>query len=354
MKAQRDPKTGKWLIQYRYTDWQGIRRTSTKRGFETKREAEEWLRNFLMSQSADLNMPFRELVQLYYKDMETRLRENTIHTKQTIIEQKILPYFGERSVNDIKAGEIRAWQNMLIQQGFAPTYLKNIHNQLTAIFNFAVRYYELKQNPCTKAGSMGKNKAEEMSFWTREEFSQFIEAVMDKQPSYIAFMLLYWTGMRVGELLALTREDIDLAQRTITINKSYQRLGRKDVITPPKTKKSNRVITIPEFLAADIQDCLNALYKLGKKERILPVTKYYLEHEMQRGVKKSGVKKIRIHDIRHSHASLLVEMGVLPLEIAERLGHEKVETTLNTYAHLYPNKQTKLTEKLHQEYKGGQ
>ena len=354
MKAQKDPKTGKWLIQYRYTDWQGIRRKSTKRGFETKREAEEWLRNFLMSQSADLNMPFRELVQLYYKDMETRLRENTIHTKQTIIEQKILPYFGERSVNDIKAGEIRAWQNMLIQQGFAPTYLKNIHNQLTAIFNFAVRYYELKQNPCTKAGSMGKNKAEEMSFWTREEFSQFIEAVMDKQPSYIAFMLLYWTGMRVGELLALTREDIDLTQRTITINKSYQRLGRKDVITPPKTKKSNRVITIPEFLAADIQDCLNALYKLGKKERILPVTKYYLEHEMQRGVKKSGVKKIRIHDIRHSHASLLVEMGVLPLEIAERLGHEKVETTLNTYAHLYPNKQTKLAEKLHQEYKGGQ
>ena len=354
MKAQRDPKTGKWLIQYRYTDWQGIRRKSTKRGFETKREAEEWLRNFLMSQSADLNMPFRELVQLYYKDMETRLRENTIHTKQTIIEQKILPYFGERSVNDIKAGEIRAWQNMLIQQGFAPTYLKNIHNQLTAIFNFAVQYYELKQNPCTKAGSMGKNKAEEMSFWTREKFSQFIEAVMDKQPSYIAFMMLYWTGMRVGELLALTREDIDLTQRTITINKSYQRLGRKDVITPPKTKKSNRVITIPEFLAADIQDCLNALYKLGKKERILPVTKYYLEHEMQRGVKKSGVKKIRIHDIRHSQASLLVEMGVLPLEIAERLGHEKVETTLNTYAHLYPNKQTKLAEKLHQEYKGGQ
>lgn len=221
--------------------------------------------------------------------------------------------------------------------GYSPTYLKTINNQLSAIFNYAVRYYDLKSNPCAKAGSMGKSKAEEMDFWTGEEFRKFIDSVMNKRLSYMAFMTLYWTGMRLGELLALNPKDVDLEKRTITITKSYQRLCKKDVITPPKTPKSKRVITIPEFLAADIRDYIDSLYELQENDRLFPITKYYLEHEMQRGIKESGVKRIRVHDLRHSHASMLIELGFSPLEIANRLGYEKVETTLNTYAHLYPN-----------------
>lgn len=353
MKAEKDPKTGKWLIQYRYTDWQGKRRKSTKRGFKTKREAEEWLRNFLMAQTADFDMKFDEFLKLYYADMETRLREHTMRTKKYIIELKILPYFGQKRINDIKAADIRNWQNELIKQGYSPTYLKTINNQLSAVFNYAVKYYDLKGNPCAKAGSMGKSKAEEMNFWTKEEFMQFIDSVMDKRQSYMAFMLLYWTGMRLGEVLALTPADIDFEKRTISITKSYQRLGKQDVITPPKTRKSKRIITIPEFLIADLQDYLSSLYEVKDTDRLLPVTKYYLEHEMKRGIKVSGVKKIRVHDLRHSHASLLVEMGFSPLEIADRLGHEKIETTLNTYSHLYPNKRTVLAEKLDVTYRAG-
>ena len=236
--------------------------------------------------------------------------------------------------------------------GYSPTYLKTINNQLSAIFNYAVRYYDLKSNPCAKAGSMGKSKAEEMDFWTGEEFRRFIDSVMNKRLSYMAFMILYWTGMRLGELLALNPKDVDLEKRTIAITKSYQRLGKKDVITPSKTSKSKRVITIPEFLAADIRDYIDSLYELQENDRLFPITKYYLEHEMQRGIKESGVKRIRVHDLRHSHASMLIELGFSPLEIANRLGHEKVETTLNTYAHLYPNKQTKLAERLDSEYRG--
>lgn len=157
--------------------------------------------------------------------------------------------------------------------------------------------------------------------------------------------------MRLGELLALNPKDVDLEKRTISITKSYQRLGKKDVITPPKTSKSKRVITIPEFLAAYIKDYMDSLYDLQEDDRLFPITKYYLEHEMQRGIKESGVKRIRVHDLRHSHASMLIELGFSPLEIANRLGHEKVETTLNTYAHLYPNKQTKLAERLDSEYR---
>ena len=351
MKAEKDKKTGKWLIQYRYTDWQGKRRKSTKRGFATKREAEEWLRNFLITQKADFDMKFEDFWKIYCADMETRLREHTMRTKKYIVELKILPYFGNKRVNDITAADIRQWQNELIKMGYSPTYLKTINNQLSAIFNYAVRYYDLKSNPCAKAGSMGKSKAEEMDFWTGEEFRKFIDSVMNKRLSYMAFMTLYWTGMRMGELLALNPKDVDLEKRTIFITKSYQRLGKKDVITPPKTPKSKRVITIPEFLAADIKDYMDSLYDLQEDDRLFPITKYYLEHEMQRGIKESGVKRIRVHDLRHSHASMLIELGFSPLEIANRLGHEKVETTLNTYAHLYPNKQTKLAERLDSEYR---
>ena len=351
MKAEKDKKTGKWLIQYRYTDWQGKRRKSTKRGFATKREAEEWLRNFLIKQKADFDMKFEDFWKMYYADIETRLREHTMRTKKYIVELKILPYFGNKRVNDITAADIRQWQNELIKMGYSPTYLKTINNQLSAIFNYAVRYYDLKSNPCAKAGSMGKSKAEEMDFWTGEEFRKFIDSVMNKRLSYMAFMTLYWTGMRLGELLALNPKDVDLEKRTISITKSYQRLGKKDVITPPKTPKSKRVITIPEFLAADIKDYMDSLYELQENDRLFPITKYYLEHEMQRGIKESGVKRIRVHDLRHSHASMLIELGFSPLEIANRLGHEKVETTLNTYAHLYPNKQTKLAERLDSEYR---
>ena len=224
MKAEKDKKTGKWLIQYRYTDWQGKRRKSTKRGFATKREAEEWLRNFLITQKADFDMKFADFWKMYCADMETRLREHTMRTKKYIVELKILPYFGNKRVNDITAADIRQWQNELIKMGYSPTYLKTINNQVSAIFNYAVRYYDLKSNPCAKAGSMGKSKAEEMDFWTGEEFRRFIDSVMNKRLSYMAFMTLYWTGMRLGELRALTPADFDFETNMLSITKSYQRI----------------------------------------------------------------------------------------------------------------------------------
>lgn len=263
-----------------------------------------------------------------------------------------MPFFGRMALNDIKPTDVRRWQNQLAtyrnekDEPYAPTYLREIQNQLTAIFNYAVKYYGLKENPCHKAGSMGKKNADEMQFWTKAEFDSFIEAVADKAASYAIFMTLYYTGMREGELLALTLADIDFEKSTITINKSYQRINREDVITTPKTPKSNRVVTMPNVLAECLKVYISQCYDLDEENRIFPYTKYFLTHEMQRGCKKSGVKKIRIHDIRHSHASLLVEMGFSPLLIAERLGHERVQTTMETYSHLYPNKQVEVANRL--------
>ena len=148
---------------------------------------------------------------------------------------------------------------------------------------------------------MGREEKKEMLFWTTEEYKKFSEAVIDKPVSFYAFEMLYWTGMRLGELLALTMEDFDFEKNTVRINKSYQRLQGQDVITTPKTPKSNRTIKLPKFLAEEMQEYFAMLYDQTPTDRIFLVTKSFLHHEMERGCKLSGVKKIRIHDLRHPY-----------------------------------------------------
>lgn len=175
--------------------------------------------------------------------------------------------------------------------------------------------------------------------------------MMDKTISFYAFEMLYWCGIREGEMLALTPKDFDFKAETVTINKSYQRLKGRDVITTPKTKKSNRTIKMPKFLCEEIQEYLGMFYGAGETDRIFPVSKSYMHHEMDRGAKEAGVKRIRIHDLRHSHVSLLIEMGFTALAIADRLGHESIEVTYR-YAHLFPSKQTEMANKLDNLGKG--
>ena len=219
------------------------------------------------------------------------------------------------------------------------------------MFNHAVRHYNLKVNPAAQVGNMGKAKGREMLFWTKAEYLKFAEAMMDKPLSYYAFEMLYWCGIREGELLALTPADFDFEAGTVKINKSYQRLHGEDVITTPKTKKSNRTIKMPNFLCDEMRDYLGMLYGVKKKDRIFTVTKSYLHHEMDRGAKEAGVKRIRIHDLRHSHISLLIDMGFSAVAIADRVGHESIEITYR-YAHLFPSKQTEMADKLDFERTG--
>lgn len=346
MPTYKDEQRGTWYCCFYYTDWQGNRKRKLKRGFSKQREAKEYEREFMDKLQGTSQMTFKSLVSLYMSDMESRLRRSTMENKRHMIETKLLPYWGNLAISAIKPTAIRQWQNTLIKQGYADTYLKAINNQLCAILNYAVKYYGLRENPCHKAGSMGKKTAQDMLFWTQQEYQQFIRMLEDKPQAHAAFQVLYWCGIREGELLALTREDIDLEGQTLTINKSYQRLGREDIITPPKTPKSNRVVTMPNFLCTELKEYLCSIFDGASSARVFPVTKNFLYREMVRGCASSGVKKIRVHDLRHSHASLLVERGYSPLLIAERLGHENIETTLNTYSHLYPNKQSELAKSL--------
>ncbi len=260
-------------------------------------------------------------------------------------------------MSEITPKDVIQWQNEMMSyrdkngRAFSPVYLKTLHNQLSAIFNHAVKYYELKSNPAAKAGNMGKEKSKEMLFWTKDEYLKFAEAMMDKPISYYAFEMLYWCGLRLGELLAFTSSDFDFIKSTVTINKSYQRLDGEDVITGPKTPKSNRNIKMPDFLCEEMKEYIESLYGHKPTDRIFPVTKSYLHHEMNRGCKAQGVKRIRVHDIRHSHVSLLIEMGFSAVAIADRVGHESIVTY--RYAHLFPSKQTEMATQLNIQREGG-
>lgn len=357
MPIFKNEDNGTWYVMARYTDWKGERKQKCKRGFSTKREAQEWERTFQQQTAADMDMSFEAFVELYSKDIKSRLKESTWQTKENIINTKILPYFGKRKISEITTKDVIAWQNELLayrdekKKPFSQTYLKTLHNQLSAIFNHAVRFYDLRSNPASKAGNMGSEERKEMLFWTKEEYQKFSEAMMDKPISYYAFQMLYWCGIREGELLALTPADFDFEKGTVKISKSYQRLNGRDVITSPKTKKSNRTIKMPQFLCEEMQECISMMYGLKKKDRIFAITKYYLHHEMDRGSKQAGVKRIRIHDLRHSHISLLIDMGFSAVAIADRVGHESIEITFR-YAHLFPSKQTEMANKLDDLGKG--
>lgn len=296
-------------------------------------------------------MTFETFYLLYKKNTQERIKLSTWKMKESVIEWKILPHFKNKRMNDIKPRDVVNWQNIMMKQcdnngnPYSPVYLKTIHNQLSAVFNHAVKFYDLPSNPAQKAGNMGKEKSREMLFWTKEEYLKFAEAIMDKPISFYAFEILYWGGLRLGELLALTKQDIDFKRGIIRINKSYQRIEGEDIITDPKTPNSIRNVQMPEFLAEELKDYINGLYGIEDDARIFPVTKSYLHHEMRRGCEISGVKRIRIHDIRHSHVSLLMDMGFSAVAIANRVGHESIDITYR-YAHLFPTRQGDMAAKL--------
>lgn len=346
MPVYRKEKTGMWYCKFCYTDWKGTRKQKKKEGFKTKKEAMDYEREFLFRTVRSCDMAFASLVALYLEDCRPRLKPTTLETKKTMIYQKILPYFEKMDVDKITPATIRQWQNDLMEQGYSPTYLKSIHNQASTIFNFAVKYYRLSSNHCKTAGSIGKKQAEDMRIWTPDEFHRFVKAVYNKPSSWVAFHLLFWTGIRSGELLALTQEDFDFDAKTMSISKNYARQNQKDLILSPKTPKSKRIVALPDFLVEIVREYA----KEHAEGRLFPQTKHYLYHEMQRGCRISGVQRIRVHDLRHSHASFLIESGCSPLLIAERLGHENIQTTLQIYSHLYPNKQLEVACKIQNFY----
>lgn len=346
MPSYYDKEKKTYYCKFYYTDWTGQRKQKLKRGFAKKGDAKDWERDFLQKQQGSPDMTFKALYDLYMEDILPRLKYSTIRNKKGACERHIVPYFKVKPINEIAPADVRQWQTKILSSGLKDTYQRQIYNQLNAVLNFAVRYYGLPRNPCGIAGPIGKARASRMDFWTLDEFNRFIDPI--KNPHlYIAFMTLYYTGMRCGELFALSLEDVDLNAGNIHISKTYHRVNRQDMITSPKTANSIRDITIPPFLVSHLADYAGRIYGLGPGDRFFQTTQSKLITAMRKYSTLSGVKRIRIHDIRHSHVSLLIDMGFTPLLIAERIG-DTVDMVNNIYGHLYPNRHNEVADRLQQ------
>lgn len=335
------------LLYYEKRDESKKRRRKSKG--RAGREALAWDDFIQPSVKADMNMTMGAFVEVYFRDKEGELKERSIKNKRYMIESHILPYFQDKKMNEITPAHIIQWQQAMRQKGYAQTYLRMMQNQITALFTHASKIYNLPDNPCKKVKKMGKPVADKLDFWTKEEYDRFISTMEVGSRYYVIFEILFWTGCREGEMLALTKSDIDFPNNRMSITKTYYRIERRDVITAPKTEQSVRMIELPEFLTREIKEYVDGLPNMTEHTRIFPVVAETVQHKLKRQAEKAGVKRIRVHDIRHSSAAYLINQGVQPLIIKERLGHKDIRITLNTYGHLYPNQQRQVADMLNQQ-----
>ena len=348
MGAYKDKNTGKWFAKFSYIDSFGKRRQKKKGGFRTKHDAKEFEMTFIISKSRSPMVAFESVAEEYMNEVAANIRPSTYSSKKHIVRDVIVPHFVLYTLADIGAGEVLEFYQELQAEGRSQSFIKTVHVQLHSIFAFASNRYGIMQNPCNIAKPTFKEDKREACFWTVDEFNRFMESQMD-MGGYAPFLLLFWTGMRSGEMLALFPEDFDFENDTVSISKTYQRIRGEDFIAPPKTPHGNRVITVPKFVMDAISTYID-YWGRDEGRRIFPHTKHFLRSRMKRGCATLGLEPIRIHDLRHSHASYLISEGIPALVVAERLGHESVRITLDTYSHLYPGAQAELAKKLDEKW----
>ena len=349
MPAYKEKGEKTWQARFYYTDYTGTRKQKRKRGFLTKGAAQAYEREFALKSVRSCDMLFSSLYDLYIEDMSHRIRETTIDTKKSVANKWILPYFGKKKICDIAAVDIRTWQNKLTSytnpkgKSLSQTYLRTIHAQMSATMNYAVKFYKLPINPCQPAGTIGSSTADAMKIWTVTQFQSFV-VLIHREDYRLIFNLLFWGGFREGEALAFYSEDLTDEDK-IHIDKNFYRKKGKDIIGLPKTDNSYRDVPIPAWLAKDYRNYCKRLYGLKPGERIFSFTKDALADQMAYYSAKAGLERIRIHDLRHSSASLLIEYGATMVLVAERLG-DTIAVIERTYAHLYPGKQEDIITRI--------
>lgn len=335
----------KWYCAFYIRNFSGESKKIKKSGFGRKKDAQEYEREYLNKFSGSPEITFKALCALYMEDLAMRAKPRTIRQRQGLIDRELIPTFGDLPIKDITPALVRKWQNDLIARGLKPTTLSATHAVLSAVLNWAMKYQGLKDNAARVAGAIGKQNADEMNIISVQDFQKYIDAE-NIEPYRVFFSVLFWTGMRKGEAMALTWDDVDFENTTIKVNKSYAKIKGVEYVGTPKTEKSNRVISIHSGLLEMLKELKVKQYKAKGNERIFTKSEAAYQLRLTTMLKRLGIRHIRIHDLRHSHASMLLSAGVDVVSVSRRLGHEKVSTTLNTYAHLMPNSDVAIVEKI--------
>ncbi len=312
-----------------------------------KKEKKPIMPIILAEGDLDVSVPLKVFFQRYMDDITPRLKQSTVESKLRIVQEYILPYLGDVPIKDITPQYIRTWQNKVLSQfDFSNAYFNLIDRQCTSIFTYAKKYFDIP-SPFDKAGHIRLLQNHNMSIWSVEEFQNFITYFQNDLYLKTVFEVLYWNGLRIGEALALTPEDVCKSPMELRVCKALSSTSMGEIISTPKTRKANRRISLPQFVYNDLMLLIDK-NKIKAKARIFDSSRSYIREHMVEGYEANGLRPIRIHDLRHSHVSLLIQMGYSPVLISERVGHEKVSTTLNTYAHLFPSQQGMIASSLEQ------
>jgi len=356
-----DKKT--WYAMFYAKDYKGVNKKYKKTGFKKKKEAQEYEYEFKKKISKSVNMSFNSLYELYFEDYKKRHKPTAINTVETFFRLHILPFFDNIEISKINSYMIREWQNEMLEKKnengklFSENSKANIYAALKSMFNWAAKYQGLNENPCKNLGAFGSKKnRSEMKIWSVDDFNKFINLLEIKNKekdgkytdSIIIFKILFWTGLRIGEVLALTFDDINLKEKFIDVNKTISHINKKDYITTPKTLGSVRKVILPENLILDLELYFSKFekQKISKSERIFNLKKSQLRYILEKCSIQAEVEKIRLHDFRHSHASYLLFIQADITAISKRLGHDNLQTTINTYSHLYKDANKQLMKKL--------
>ena len=354
----------KWLVKFSYEDpATGKTQIEYKRGFLTKREAKQYEEDFIEGlkqpdvQDVQQKPRYRPTVEEIYMEYllshkREDMKESSRSTKESIFNEHIFPYFGhDTPIDTITADMIAEWQakkKSEVQPNgklFSKSYLRTMQSQFNSIINYAHNKGYIDKNPLVDIKNMGE-KGKRMEFWTTEEYEQFALAAMKYPYYYYAYEVLYWCGLRKGEMLALTPADIDWTNQSISVNKTYSRVKGKDIITQPKTKDSTRVVIMPDFLAEELKEYLAMIYELKDNERMFPILGSSLNRMFYNISKEANLKHIPLHGLRHSHVSLLIKMKCDIFEVSKRIGHKSVLITQDTYGHLFDEVQKSIASNL--------
>ena len=342
MAVYQDKDNRSWFCKFRYKDWTGKTRMTTKRGFARKKDALQYEMDFKNRSQETSDITLSALAEKYLADYKVNRKYTSYVTVKARIQCHILPYFGDAKVSDITPMRIKDWQNHIKASNVSSSLIRSINVSFSAMLNFAVKYYNLAQNPFVKTGKIGKI-AKRVEFWELEDYME-VSSSIDKPDYKVPFDLLFWSGMRIGELLALKAEDFDFDNNTISITKTYN-TGLKMILSP-KTASGNRVISMPEAIMEETKEDFASMYDLPEYPFRLHRIFTYRDW-LKRYAEKNGKKVIHLHDLRHSHATYLIKHAVVSLPaIAKRLGHSSPVITLQTYAHVYSDSDTIIANKI--------
>ena len=360
---EKNKSSGLWSCRFREPDENGIIHQKRLSGFATKREAQYGYEDYIKTteereaakQAAEQaaatepgNITFDELVELYFAFKKSRVKESTYYDLTQKINLRLKPFFAGRRMKDIKPAMVLEWQDTLSEYSYK--YRSSLMSHLASIYGFGEKYHDIINIMGKVDRPRNLEGKKEMQFWTPEEFSRVLEQITS--PEYkTLFLTLFVTGCRRGEALALTWNDIDEKDQTLVISKSVAHKvwenGKNYKVTTPKNVGSNRKIAVPKFLSEELMK-----YKEWQKanrsamEFVFggadPLPPTSIARYLDKAAEAANIKKIRIHDLRHSAASYLIHKGVSIVAVSKQLGHNNVEQTLNTYSHMLPDDQTMI------------